>query len=380
MQVTSLVIIAVFFAAWLRSSRRSELKWWVAAWACNAAALAISLTFWALRPSEAWYPLVKVLYMTPKTIFVLLLLQGAWALKRPGARLFRARHVVPALVIYSLYAAFAVGGIPDVGMTQHVVMGLLFAVGSVMLLIRPVEAGLTWLAGGFLARSLLAFVEAGAYSIQGATGDTGGTLPTYVSKFLAAHSSFDSGTEWLIALGCVLALSERIQRELRQSNTDLLTAQEDLRQLVDQDPLTGLANRRSLRDILRTVQPQGATLLFFDLDEFKAVNDVYGHRTGDESLKRFATALAQSFREHDVLVRYAGDEFLVVALGLDENAVQDRVARLREKLKRTREPRSPRLAFSVGVSVLEPGGDPDAALEAADASMYRDKNREPAAS
>ena len=72
-QVTSLVMIAVFFAALLRSSRRSELKWWVAAWTCNAAALAISLTFWALRPSAAWYPLVKALYMTPKTIFVKLL-------------------------------------------------------------------------------------------------------------------------------------------------------------------------------------------------------------------------------------------------------------------------------------------------------------------
>jgi diguanylate cyclase (GGDEF)-like protein len=375
-QLTSLVMIAVFFAALLRSFGRAELKWWVAAWACNFTALATTLVFWAWRPSEAWIPLVKALYMTPKTGFVLLLLHGAWALKRPGERLLRASWAVPAILAYALVAAFLVNGIPLVGVTQTFVMGVLFTMGGTMLLMKPIDFGLAWLSGGFFARALLSFVEAGAYAVQYSAGDSGGTLPTYVSTFLAAHSSFDSGTEWLIALGCVLALSERAQRELRQSNGDLLTAQEDLRRLADKDPLTSLWNRRSLPQIFRAIQHRGATFLFFDLDDFKRVNDIHGHRVGDDCLKRFAEALREHFRPDDNLVRYAGDEFLVIANGLDRQAIDARVDRLRERLMTPpgegRE--GPRFSFSVGISVLEPGEDPHRALEEADAAMYREKD------
>ena len=80
--------------------------------------------------------------------------------------------------------------------------------------------------------------------------------------FLAASSSFDSGVEWLLALGCVLALSERSQRELRRTNAELLEAQEGLRRLADRDPLTALQNRRALPEVFRDVRP--GEPIFFD--------------------------------------------------------------------------------------------------------------------
>ena len=371
-QVTSLVTIAVFFAALWRSSRRPELKWWIAAWVLNFAALAITAAFWIFGLGADWFTIAKILYMVPKTGFILLLLHGAWALKKPGGRLLRPSYVVPALAIYTLLAVLAVNSIPAIGVVQHTVLGVLFGAGVVMLQARPTTEGLGWLAGGFVVRTVLSFAEAAAYIVQLNAGDVGGTMPTYVSTFLAAHSSFDSGSEWLIALGCVLALSEKMQRELKQSNVDLLSAQENLRTLVDKDPLTGLANRRSMPEIMRAIQPIGATLLFFDLDDFKRVNDAYGHRVGDACLKTFAGALAECFRPDDVLVRYAGDEFLVIARGLDENAVDERVARLRFRLKELSTD-TPPLKFSVGNATLAPGGNPDDALDAADRSMYRNK-------
>src|SRR5262249_6275831 len=154
-----------------------------------------------------------------------------------------------------------------------------------------------------------------------------------VPSFLSAHSSIDSGVEWLIALGCVIAVSEKVQRELRQANEDLLSAQADLRRLADRDPLTALANRRALPEALRAVQPEGALLLFFDLDGFKQINDQLGHHVGDLCLKRFADALRECFRPSDCLVRYAGDEFVVVAPGLHGTGVAERLARLRGLLK-----------------------------------------------
>jgi diguanylate cyclase (GGDEF)-like protein len=199
--------------------------------------------------------------------------------------------------------------------------------------------------------------------------------------FLAASSSFDGGAEWLLALGCVLALSERIQGELRQSNAGLLAAQEDLRRVADRDPLTGLANRRQLPETFRAVQPQGALLLFFDLDDFKQINDRYGHQAGDECLRRFAANLRECFRPRDVLVRYGGDEFLVVASGLDEAGGRERVGRLRERLRFV-PGAGPAITFSVGLSPLAPGGHPDEAVRTADESMYAakaDRLRRPAA-
>jgi len=302
-------------------------------------------------------------------------MEGAWSLKRPGRRLFRPRYVILFFAGYALLSAFAISSIDQVGIVQHLTMGLLLAVGFGLVRKRPRDPGLAWLSVGLLGRSVLSFVEAAAYALQLAPADAvGPALRATTATFLAAHSSFDSGTEWLLALGCVLALSERAQRELREYNRALLDAQADLRKLVDRDPLTGLANRRSLDEIFRVVRPEGATLLFFDLDDFKQVNDWHGHQTGDDCLRTFASALGESFRSADVLVRYAGDEFLVVARGLDESQAEERIQLVRQRLRKARG-EGALVTFSVGVSTLEPGGDPEAALKAADESMYRAKER-----
>jgi diguanylate cyclase (GGDEF)-like protein len=372
-QLSSLAIIAVFFAVLARSVRSAELRWWVLAWCANFLALAVTIAYWYLQPPVWLGPAVRVLYMAAKTAFVLLLMEGAWSLKRPGKRLFRAGYLIPASAAYGLVAAFGITTVPQVGIIQHFTMGILLATGFWLILRRPRDPGLIWLAAGFLGRSALSFVEASAYALQLApTASVSEGVRSIAATFLAAHSSFDSGTEWLLALGCVLALSERAQRELRQYNRDLLDAQEGLRKLVDRDPLTGLANRRSLDEILRRVRPEGATLLFFDLDDFKQVNDWHGHQAGDDSLRSFAAALAECFRPTDDLVRYAGDEFLVVAPGLDQSSAAERVQLVRQKL-RDRKGDGPAVTFSVGVASLAAGGDPEAALKAADESMYRAK-------
>jgi diguanylate cyclase (GGDEF)-like protein len=170
----------------------------------------------------------------------------------------------------------------------------------------------------------------------------------------------------------VFAVSDRTQRELRNSNAELIAAQADLRRVADRDPLTALANRRTLPEVFRAVQPAGAMLIFFDLDGFKRINDHHGHAAGDESLRRFAVALTESFRPQDAIVRYAGDEFLVVASGLDQPAAEGRVRALRARLRSSAHGEIP-IAFSYGVAVLEPGGQPEAALRVADEAMYRAK-------
>src|SRR5712691_10697070 len=83
-QATSLVMITVFFGLLARSVPLAAVRWRVRAWACNVAALGVTLFFWYFEPPASLFLLVRISYMAGKTAFVLLLIHGGWTLKRPG--------------------------------------------------------------------------------------------------------------------------------------------------------------------------------------------------------------------------------------------------------------------------------------------------------
>jgi diguanylate cyclase (GGDEF)-like protein len=371
-QCTSLAMITVFFAVLARSTRRVELRSWVFAWCADLLALGISLLYWLWQPTGVAFHLVVGAYMATKTAFVLLFIDGAWLFQRPERRLLTPARGVAAAVLYSLTCVL-ISRIELLGVVQNLVMAALFALGGWLTLRRPRPAGLSWLGAALLIRAFISVVECAVYFFVLSPADT---VPAAVLStaraFLSAHSFIDTGAEWLLALACVLALSDRVQTELLRYNRELLSAQDELRLLAERDPLTGLANRRSLPEILSGVRDRGALLLFFDLDGFKALNDGYGHAFGDECLQRFANCLRECFRATDALVRYAGDEFLVVAPDADRASAAERIEHLRDRL-RFAALDGPRIEFSVGIAELPPGGEPDAALARADQSMYRAK-------
>ena len=147
-QLSSLAIIAVFFAVLSRSVRSAELRWWVLAWCANFVALGITLGYWYLQPPDWSFPFVRSFYMSAKTAFVLFLMEGAWSLKRPGRGLFRARYLIPGFAGFSLLSALAISTINQVGIVQHFTMGLLLAIGFGLIWKRPRDPGLAWLAPG----------------------------------------------------------------------------------------------------------------------------------------------------------------------------------------------------------------------------------------
>jgi diguanylate cyclase (GGDEF)-like protein len=97
-----------------------------------------------------------------------------------------------------------------------------------------------------------------------------------------------------------------------------VVAHEKLKFLAYHDPLTGLLNRRVMEDVLkreftRAVRYKSSlTVVFIDLDDFKAINDTYGHDRGDDLLKHMAKLLIDMCRETDVVARFAGDEFVII--------------------------------------------------------------------
>ena len=151
-----------------------------------------------------------------------------------------------------------------------------------------------------------------------------------------------------------------------------------LRERAATDELTGLANRSGLRDHLARMTGSGASVVFCDLNGFKAVNDAHGHDVGDAVLVQVARRLKRTVRGEDFVARIGGDEFVIIAPP-DTNSDFDMLAR--RILRATDQPMilpGPIVAtvgMSIGMAVLEPGTDPTTVLMLADHDMYRMKSR-----
>ena len=362
-QLVSVLMIATFFATLSRAVKRFEVANWAAAWWFNFAAVLITVTYWFSTVPPALQPVMRAMYVGFKATSAVLLVNGAVAMLTPGRRWMSRRAIAITLVAGAATGAFVLDTIDRIGIGTQGALGILLLGASVPFLGE--RKSTNWLGLGLFIRGAFSVIEGIAYYVDSLsppvlTPDHATTL----TLFLGAHSSIDLACDWLLALGGVLAIARRIREELERANKVLLVAQEELRRLADRDPLTGLANRRALPDAFRMVYDTGAAIVFFDLDGFKAVNDTLGHAAGDAYLLQFATALRDAFRPTDEIIRFGGDEFVVVAPGMSLEMAAERLEQLRGATQ---------VRFSAGLQLLEAGADGDAALKAADETMYAQK-------
>jgi len=172
-------------------------------------------------------------------------------------------------------------------------------------------------------------------------------------------------------------LQERLRKE-----------QANLSHLALHDELTGLPNRTLLADRLRRAASSASRsgtepmLLFLDLDNFKAINDRFGHSSGDALLVAVAERLVALVRASDTVARLGGDEFVILAEDLDEPMAAARS--LAERIHQTmRAPvpvgeRELHTSVSIGITPVAPDADPELCLSQADAAMYQAKRSGPA--
>lgn len=154
--------------------------------------------------------------------------------------------------------------------------------------------------------------------------------------------------------------------------------------MAERDPLTGLANRarftseldRLLSRFQRDPELRGA-ILYFDLDEFKTINDSFGHRAGDNVLVRTADAVGRLIRNDELFARLGGDEFAVVAPGVDRAGAEvmaERVLQALSSLSFEFDGRRFGLTISLGIALLpEHASGVDELVAHADAAMYQAK-------
>ncbi|MEX2502586.1 MAG: GGDEF domain-containing protein [Trueperaceae bacterium] len=138
------------------------------------------------------------------------------------------------------------------------------------------------------------------------------------------------------------------------------------------DPLTGAWNRRAGEAFLESVEGPFA-LLVADLDDFKRINDAHGHAVGDEMLVGTVEAIRSALRPQDRIVRWGGDEFVAIVVGVDERDAEELAGRVRRAVERASTTVGESMSVSVGVAACGPGASWRDAFDRADGAMYAAK-------
>jgi diguanylate cyclase (GGDEF)-like protein len=180
------------------------------------------------------------------------------------------------------------------------------------------------------------------------------------------------------AIMTLMAEVDSLRRELQQTRSRL----EEVEKTADQDQLLPLLNRRAfVRELMRYISFTGrygmpASLVYFDLDGFKLVNDTHGHAGGDAVLAHFAQILLQNVRDSDVVGRLGGDEFGVLLSHANQDQAHKKADQLANSLNASPtifQGRAIPASFSYGAFELKPGEDAAVAMARADEAMYAHK-------
>jgi len=200
--------------------------------------------------------------------------------------------------------------------------------------------------------------------------------------FLAYTGFYDLFLEMLFGIGLIIWAMEDTERKLTtvhaRARDDMLRS----RKRAQVDPLTETYNRLFLDEnrLALSQDPAGGSIVLIDVDELKSINDNEGHEEGDKAIWTVAAAIKKQIRGDDYVIRWGGDEFLVVLPGVDEETAKRRFYMLQNKIEEVR--RSPRnagrayerfISASVGVTPYSKRIPFDTAVEIADKMMYERK-------
>jgi len=366
MQAIGAILFGLIFWFLWRQSRVVYFGLWAAAWGLRS--LAAALGFLLLRTGTTYW---LAPYATFEFAFAIVLISAARAGFASGARDWRT--VLRLIAILPIFVAlvYAVGGYSRIE-AYHTSSALVVALVyfyNYLLLRRPQAVGfrifrfsLVMLSIAFLANALvfLYLFNSGAVSQW--------------SAYLRQESYYDFGVHCVLAFSAMAMWSETQIDRIRGLTSELDGLRRAREQVSDLDHLTGLLNQAALA---RRVENRGAydgTVTVCDMDNFKDINDRYGHLVGDEILRNIGHLLKNSIRYEDEAYRWGGDEFVILFRAQRPEMARKRMAELEARLRdfRVRGFGVLPISFSWGVTDAH-GRELRDALDEADRGMYESK-------
>jgi diguanylate cyclase (GGDEF)-like protein/PAS domain S-box-containing protein len=172
---------------------------------------------------------------------------------------------------------------------------------------------------------------------------------------------------------------KRTEAELNARNAELQVLILRLEEMATTDALTAIYNRRKFNQLIKTeivrAQRYGEplALFIFDIDHFKHINDTFGHKAGDKVLVAVANLMRSTSREVDIIARWGGEEFVVLAPSADVTTAATAAERFRDRIARRSFPSCGAVTASFGVAGYRAGDTPDQLFARADGALYKAK-------
>lgn len=166
-----------------------------------------------------------------------------------------------------------------------------------------------------------------------------------------------------------------------RSRKAIFISQQKLHHLAVTDELTGAFNRNYLKGVLSqeiardTRYDKTFGFLMIDIDHFKRINDTFGHAIGDKVLQKVTHTLSKSMRSNDTLVRWGGEEFVVIAIEVDEKSLKHLSENLRNKIESESYDSVDKVTVSIGATLFQKDDTQDTLLSRADKALYEAKTK-----
>ncbi len=157
-------------------------------------------------------------------------------------------------------------------------------------------------------------------------------------------------------------------------------AEQRLEQLATTDPLTGTCNRRHFNEVLHVELSRSQryrvplTMVMFDIDHFKRINDTYGHLVGDKVLVQLTNLISENIRETDIFARMGGEEFAILAPNCDMECAMRFAEKLRRLVEALPFTEAERITCSFGVAEFHDGDEEGSLIQRADKALYQAKH------
>jgi diguanylate cyclase (GGDEF)-like protein len=362
-----LVLVLVFVALWRNFARKVVLSWMLA-WTFNLIGLlSINLLLIGVDYfSEKSYRAIYLFYALCKIWFAIMIVNGlGYYLNQKVLLANKSLNLLVFTVVFMLALFFLKVSPFAIQIMVYVIVGTIFATSGIYQLITRSKHKSFGLPILFCVEASAFFFYAWALypSVFGAE----------VPSYLRQSSFFDSIIELSLGISCLFAIFYQVIEEYQRRNDEMEIAQQSLRELLDNDPLTGLWNRRKLDDFLQQKFRNG-TLIYIDVNDFKVINDTWGHAIGDLCLQRIASSLRKVLTNQAGLFRLGGDEFLAVIPNISDNQLHLSILQLKNSLSKASKS-TPSIKISVGTQAIGEEINFNQALKMADLKMYEEKKQ-----